>query len=110
MEMRRINDPSCSRYNHYGTKYDCMSIMHYRDYFFLTAEARSRGGKTMVAKRADCDLSSPASVLSAADIEILRKMYCADMPQSNSIKSTTMLVFRHNACRYITINFLNFAS
>lgn len=24
------NDPDCSRYSHYDTPYDCMSIMHYR--------------------------------------------------------------------------------
>jgi len=82
------NDWSCSRYNHYGTEYDCMSIMHYRDYFFITSEARSSGGKTMVAKKAGCDLSSPASTLSNADIDILKKMYCANSPAVQEVKST----------------------
>jgi len=82
------NDFSCSRYNHYGTPYDCMSIMHYRDYFFITPEAARNGGKTMVAKKPGCDLSSPASVLSNADIEILNKMYCGDRPQATVIMST----------------------
>merc|ERR1719430_156398 len=33
------DDPRCSRYNHYGTEYDCMSIMHYRDNYFITDQA-----------------------------------------------------------------------
>ena len=82
------NDWSCSRYNHYGTEYDCMSIMHYRDYFFITAEARANGGKTMVAKKTGCDLSSPASTLSNADVEILKKMYCANSPAVQVVMST----------------------
>jgi len=77
------NDFRCSRYNDYDTEYDCMSIMHYRDYFFS-----SNGGKTMVAKKAGCDLSSPASTLTNADVEIIRKMYCANSPTVQVVKST----------------------
>merc|ERR1719450_1248163 len=57
------NDPRCRRYNDYGTDYDCSSIMHYLDYFFLTPQARATGGKTMIAN---------------TDITLLNKMYCAD--------------------------------
>merc|ERR1719419_707808 len=81
------NDPSCSRYNDYGTKYDCMSIMHYRDTYFITSAARASGGKTMVSKRTDCDLQSPTSRLTDTDIELLKKMYCKDSPQEKVIMS-----------------------
>jgi hypothetical protein len=74
------NNPACSRYQDYGTPYDCSSIMHYLDYFFQTDAALAVGGKTMIAKRANCDLSSPHSTLTVADISILNKMYCANSP------------------------------
>merc|ERR1719427_1085350 len=80
-------DRTCSRYNDYGTPYDCMSIMHYRDTFFLTREAGNRGAKTMTAKRPSCDLKSHANRLSQAEIDILTKMYCKDKIQENVIKS-----------------------
>ena len=81
------NDKSCSRYNDYGTAYDCMSIMHYRDTYFIADAARRSGGKTMIAKKEGCDLSSSASSLSNADVEILKKMYCANSPQEKVIMS-----------------------
>merc|ERR1719392_161938 len=75
------NNPRCVGYNNYSTAYDCMSIMHYRDYFSITDEARKRGGKTMYAKNKDeCDLSSPNTVLTNADVNILNRMYCANTP------------------------------
>jgi len=75
------NNPRCVGYNNYSTAYDCMSIMHYRDYFSITDEARKRGGKTMYAKNKDeCDLSSPNTVLTNADVNILNRMYCANIP------------------------------
>jgi len=71
----------CYGYNDYNTVYDCMSIMHYRDYDFITDEARNTGGKTMLAKNEDeCDLSSPNVILTNADINILNRMYCANNP------------------------------
>ena len=81
------NDASCSQYNSYGTAYDCMSIMHYRDWAFITPEAKSRGGATMTPRREGCDLSSAARVLSNIDIDILNKMYCANRPQEKVIIS-----------------------
>jgi len=75
------NNPWCVGYNNYSTAYDCMSIMHYRDYFSITDEARKRGGKTMYAKNKDeCDLSSPNTVLTNADVNIINRMYCANIP------------------------------
>ena len=73
------NDRRCRRYNDYGTDYDCSSIMHYLDYFFLTPQARATGGKTMIAKNPEtCDLNTPHSMLTNTDITLLNKMYCAD--------------------------------
>merc|ERR1719153_526809 len=60
--------------------------MHYEDYISLTDAARSSGGRTMVAKRANCDLRSPHSTLTDADISILNKMYCTAEPE-NVVKS-----------------------
>jgi len=81
------NDRRCSRYNHYDVEYDCSSIMHYRDYFFITSEARAAGGKTMIAKKANCDLGGYRSTLSVTDIAMLNKMYCKNKPQKNVITS-----------------------
>ena len=61
--------------------------MHYRDTFCITQEARDSGGKTMVAKGSDCDLSSPATQLTDTDIELLNNMYCKDSPQEKVIMS-----------------------
>ena len=74
-------DETCDFYNDYDTPYDCMSIMHYRDWGPL--------GKTMRAKRSSCDLSSPNSRLTAADKDILNKMYCSKKPgnQENVVMS-----------------------
>ena len=71
------NDKRCSQYNTYGTDYDCMSIMHYRDRHFRTQEAIASGGKTMVAKKEGCDLSSRNNHLTDSDVAILNQMYCA---------------------------------
>merc|ERR1719481_1371798 len=53
--------------------------MHYLDNWQLTNYARYNRAKNMRAKRADCDLSSPHSVMSESDITIIKKMYnCKD--------------------------------
>merc|ERR1712106_385162 len=70
-------DSKCSQYNAYGTEYDCMSIMNYRDTSFITDAAKAAGNKTMVAKHGtSCDLSSPNNHLRPADILIVKRMYC----------------------------------
>jgi len=79
---------SCSLYNDYNTKYDCMSIMHYRDYMGLTQDALNNDGKSMVARRAGCDLSSSNNVLTNTDVGILNKMYCSSSPLLNAVIST----------------------
>lgn len=63
--------------NTYGTDYDCMSTMHYRDTKWITDEAKANGGKAMVAiKPEECDLASANNKLSDGDVKILKKMYC----------------------------------
>ena len=81
-------DPSCKYYNAYGTPYDCNSIMHYADVYFLTQAARSQGLKTMVAKSpATCDITTGKSQLSGNDIDLINKMYCKDTVQEQAITS-----------------------
>merc|ERR1719431_1215074 len=82
-------DKTCdhANYNDYNTPYDCMSIMHYRDTFFITPAAQRAGQKTMRGRRAGCDLSSRNSRLTAADKEVLRKVYCAHRPQQKVVQS-----------------------
>ena len=78
-------DPTIKTFN---TIYDCMSVMHYRDTFFITKEAFNQGKKTMYPKDpATCDLSSPAMNLRVADYELINKMYCSDGPKNNIIIS-----------------------
>jgi len=69
-------DSRCSQYNAYGTEYDCMSIMHYRDTSAITDAAWAAGNKTMVATHGGCDLSSPNNHLRPADTLIINRMYC----------------------------------
>jgi len=85
-----------SRYNYkpesniktFNTIYDCMSIMHYRDTFFITDEAKKKGDKTMYPKDpATCDLSSATLYMRIADYELINKMYCSDGPKNNIIIS-----------------------
>jgi len=77
-----------SRIRTFNTSYDCMSIMHYRDTFFLTKEAKSKGAKSMYAKDpSTCDLSSSNNDLLVADYELINKMYCSDGPKNNIIIS-----------------------
>ena len=64
-----------------------MSIMHYRDTYFITPEARRANQKTMRARRAGCDLSSRNSRLTASDIAILNKVYCANKPRKKEVTS-----------------------
>merc|ERR1719318_2177626 len=82
-------DPTCDHlnYNDYDTPYDCMSIMHYRDTFFITSAARRAGQKTMRPRRSGCDLSSPNSRMTAADKAILNKVYCSNKPQKKEVAS-----------------------
>jgi len=66
----------------FGSPYDCKSIMHYRDYFF-----NKNGGKTMTPKDPNnCDLSGYMTQLTAADVTLLKKMYC-DSNGNNLISS-----------------------
>merc|ERR1711909_59081 len=61
--------PTCLTYD---TPYDCMSVMHYRDWGYSKNRA-----PTMIPApgNTDCDLRSPANVLTSADIELLNSMY-----------------------------------
>jgi len=66
-----------SRYDTHGTRYNCMSIMHYRDTTWRT----EKGKKTMVAiKPEECDLSSINRNLTDTDVKILKQMYCVNNP------------------------------
>ena len=81
-------DPACKYYNAYGTPYDCNSIMHYADVYFLTPEARSRGLKTMVAKNpSTCSISTGKSQLTSTDVDLINKMYCKDVVQEQAVTS-----------------------
>merc|ERR1712002_1421257 len=76
-------DPKCSRYEDYDTEYDCSSIMHYHDYFFLTKQAELMHGKTMKPlkhRQNDCDLQSGLYEMKPSDIMILNKMYTCNGP------------------------------
>ena len=59
----------CSDCPMHGTPYDCMSVMHYRDWGF------SLGGPTMLPRRATCDLKTATNKLTKADIDLLNAMY-----------------------------------
>jgi len=59
----------CTGCNVHGTPYDCMSIMHYRDWGF------SDGGSTMSPRAKNCDLSTGNKRLTLSDIELLNGMY-----------------------------------
>lgn len=72
------NNTKCSRYNDYGTPYDCMSIMHYRDNYFLTEEAWKNGGKSMKPIKKGCDLSADNFELTNSDVSLMNKMYCVN--------------------------------
>ena len=53
----------------FGAPYDCDSIMHYRDYFFVKAS----GLKTMTAKDpSSCSLSGYNTQLTGPDITLLK--------------------------------------
>ena len=56
----------------FGAPYDCDSIMHYRDYFFVKAS----GLKTMTAKDpSSCSLSGYNTQLTGPDITLLKVKY-----------------------------------
>ena len=59
----------CSTCNVHGTPYDCMSVMHYRDWAF------SLGGSTMLPRKQTCDLKTATNKLTKTDIDLLNAMY-----------------------------------
>merc|ERR1719347_770593 len=64
---------SCPTCLTYSTPYDCMSIMHYRDYF---CKKDGTTEKTMVATgKIPCNLNSANTVLTGSDKELLNRMY-----------------------------------
>merc|ERR1719312_53749 len=65
----------CSSCNTYGTAYNCMSTMHYRDYFFNV-----NNGKTMTARVANCNLQTYPVVMTDSDWNLINKMYCRAAP------------------------------
>ena len=82
------NHASCKFYNDYGTPYDCNSIMHYQDVFFLTDAARSQGLKTMVPKYPEtCDLTRGKSQLTQNDKDLINMMYCQGIVQDQVVTS-----------------------
>jgi len=62
----------CSQCKTYGTPYNCMSIMHYRDYFFQT----DSDAKTMTAKVSSCNLQTYATEITDSDWALINAMYC----------------------------------
>merc|ERR1712002_521775 len=68
----------CSGCKTYGTSYNCMSIMHYRDYFFPAYS----GAKTMTAKVANCNLKTYASQVTTSDWNLVKAMYCTSNTNS----------------------------
>merc|ERR1740128_179740 len=65
----------CSNCLTHGTSYDCMSVMHYRDWGFST------GGPTMSPRYSWCDLKTATNALTATDIKLLNSMYkCTKEP------------------------------
>ena len=83
-------------YNTYGTEYDCMSIMNYRDEDFLTTEDDE--GKTMVARNGtSCNLSKPNNFLRPRDVLIVNKMYCQSKLyrlSHNTVQTLSVLIHR----------------
>jgi len=59
----------CDACNVHATPYDCMSVMHYRDWAFST------GGATMLPRNSRCDLKTGTHKLTQTDIQLLNKMY-----------------------------------
>jgi len=63
----------CSGCNNHGTAYNCMSTMHYRDYFFAKNATEKR---TMTAKNpATCDLQTYPSAMVVEDWQLIKAMY-----------------------------------
>ena len=70
----------CSACLTHGTPYDCMSVMHYRDWGF------AQGGPTMLPRSSTCDLKTATNKLTRADIDLLNAMYsCSTGPLPNSV-------------------------
>ena len=77
VQLNNIDNNPSARYQYskcedcdmYGTKYDCMSVMHYRDSTFGTVP-------TMIAKDpSKCDLKGNNDYLTPNDIDLINKMY-----------------------------------
>ena len=81
----------CDHCKTYGTKYDCMSIMHYRSCALSVNKDEcpyqrnySRTYKpTMVPKdkTSNCDLISDNKILTVSDINLINAMYCENQPK-----------------------------
>lgn len=76
----------CSHCETYGTAYDCMSIMHYRDYFF---SFRRRKTMVPVDPNSDCDLNRDNNELTRSDKDLINAMYCGLTPTTTTTTTTT---------------------
>jgi len=61
----------CDACNVHNTPYDCMSVMHYRDWAF----SRAGKGDTMLPRRRNCDLKTATNKFTKTDAELLNRMY-----------------------------------
>ena len=76
----------CFQCKTYGTQYDCMSIMHYRDYFF---SFRRRKTMVPVDPNSDCDLNRDNNELTRSDKDLINAMYCGITPTTTTTTTTT---------------------
>eukprot|EP00092_Neocalanus_flemingeri_P005828 GFUD01006272.1.p1 GENE.GFUD01006272.1~~GFUD01006272.1.p1 ORF type:complete len:409 (+),score=66.61 GFUD01006272.1:56-1282(+) len=76
----------CDKCDVPSVSYDCMSIMHYRDWFFATkSQARivynNESFNTMVIDKdntEECDLHKPNSILTESDIKMINQKYLCE--------------------------------
>jgi len=78
----------CFQCKTYGTQYDCMSIMHYRDYFF---SFRRRKTMVPVDPNSDCDLNRDNNELTRSDKDLINAMYCGLTPTTTTTTTTTTI-------------------
>jgi hypothetical protein len=78
----------CFQCKTYGTQYDCMSIMHYRDYFF---SFRRRKTMVPVDPNSDCDLNRDNNELTRSDKDLINAMYCGITPTTTTTTTTTTI-------------------
>merc|ERR1740128_160253 len=76
----------CNHCTTYGVPYDCMSIMHYRDYYF---SINNRKTMVPVDKNSDCDLNSNNNKLTQSDKDLINIMYCGKSPTITTTTTTT---------------------